>query len=269
MLGGLLDKLPTRIAQSALKTADPSVANYALENRGIGSIEKMSADTEKAKNDLAGQINSHLLSKQYATHTGNGKQVLTDAASSFPHGKVTAKDMIATAHQLLGKPYFNLIQKLKTGKATLYERNILRQALDSATRSVYREGINNPTQAKNLGSALADALRNEVKTSAPETSPLFDELKKEIDLGKAVNKIKGKTPGNLVTFRDLLGANIGGMLGGAPGALGAGIGLGVEKLSTSPEGQFLLAKMLRGAAPAAKVTGKLTGALTTRGVSGL
>lgn len=317
-----LGNLPNRIARGALKL-DPTTAQYALDTKGIGTINGMAVDSQKSIENLSGQIQDILNSEKYAnaipekpllqlpegtgrvenstpiklpaaeipegmlpsvrpaggvettavppdivqrnpvqgipgllqTATpnlpGNGTSAFADAASSFPNSNYTPGDIFANAKTLIPEQD-KLLDKIQAGTATLAEKNMVRSALDQATKSVYTT-MNRPPETKALGKALAGALRIEVKTTAPETVDLFSQLQEELHLQTALKKLQKRAPGNMITFRDLLAAGIGGGLGGIPLAAG---GLALEKLGTTPGGQFATAKAIQGLLPAAQRVGQ-------------
>lgn len=297
-----LGNLPNRITRGALKL-DPETAQYALDTKGVGTVNSLATQSQKSLEDLSGQIQDILSSDKYSAPIppenkpmlalpqgsiqldagpdqsgvvngtakprvwpegsaptpispmeappvqlpGNGNGAFTDAASHFPNSNYTPEDILNNAKSLI-PAQDKLLDKIQSGTATLGEKNTVRSALDQATKSVYTT-LNRPPEAKALGAALASALRTEVKTTAPETSDLFSQLQKEIHLQTALKKLQKRPPGNLITFRDLLGAGIGGGLGGIPGAAAT---VGMEKLGTTAGGQFAVAKALQGLAPVAR-----------------
>lgn len=253
-IGRFLDNLPTRFAQKALKV-DPETAQYALESKSIGSLGSLVKQNKGSIKDLGTQIGNILESDKYGTNIGRGASTFQDVANMFPRSEYTADDVYDAAKSLIPQ-FAKDLDKLKAGTATLAERNAIKSSLDTATKSVYTS-LSRPPEVKLLGNALADALRVEVQDTAKETAPLFEQLSKEKNLSVALNKLAKRAEtggGNLLTFRDLLGAGIGQGVAGIPGLLG---GVALEKLATTPGGQFLTAKAANAALPIGGLLGNI------------
>lgn len=259
-LGGFLNNMPNRLTQGALKL-DSDTAQYALDTKKMGSVDSLLKQSTNERG-VIGQKISDVLEHDYLGNKGNGTDAATLAAQSFQHGSVTADDIMENASSLLGKPYQSLLDKFMSGDATLADKNALKSALDKRVQRVYKSaGMGNFTPATlDMGAAFAGALRDEVKSVAPETVPLFEKYQKEMNLYKALLKLSKKPHRNLIGLRDLwaiAAAGAGGSVAGGPlvGLPAAALGFGAERLGSSAGGQFALAKGLQKLSPAASAAG--------------
>lgn len=262
-IASFLGNLPNRMTQGALKL-DPETAEYALNTKNIGTVQSLLAQSQSSRSNIGSQIGD-VLGQTYGGVLANGTKAAEDAASSFTEGKVTPQMLIENAADLLGPTQSNLVDKYAAGEATLEDINKLKSALDRRVESVYTK-MSLPPVKKELGAAFASALRDEVKTAAPETVPLFEQYQKEMTLLKSLKKLAAKNPRNLIGLRDLWAIMAGGGGGagllGAPYAIpGAAAAYGIERLSSSPGGQFTLAKGLSGLMPVGQALGR--GAIVT------
>ncbi len=256
LLSSFLDNVPERITQGLFKSGGAKLsseaAQYGIENKSIGSFSNMLNDTLSSIEDKGGQINDILSSPKYGetgygqfrTPVGDGSAALDKTLAKFPNAGFQSTSDIASAAKNVVPLQSDLVDKLVSGDATLAEKNTLRSALDNA---IYPKVGDLPklTADKQVSHILANYLRQEVQTTAPETQPLFSDLSKEMQWKKVLSRLnaKGSTP---VTMKSLLGAASGlGLTGGNP--LGALAGYGGEKLLESPQANFLLAKLLSGA----------------------
>jgi hypothetical protein len=252
--GKVLSMLPNRLVQSALPKLDPDNVDDVLNNTKLGTINGMLQDSKTAVSDGGSQIDDILHSAQYATNTGNGNQALTDAALAFPHSNYTADDVLGAAKQVV-PGYAKTLDQINDGTATLADKNEVRSAIDMATKKIFTDSPQ-VSATKTLAASLASELRDEVKTTAPETQPVFDDLSKELNLRTALasvsKKLGTKSPINLYSIVSFLA-------GGLPAALG-------EEFVHSPATSIATAKAVNAVAPVvsklASPLGTLAGGLT-------
>lgn len=266
-----LDSLPTRLTQGVFKGITPETANYALENKSVGSVENMLNDTVKSINQKSGNINEILSSPKYSkvgygqfrTPVGNGAKALEDTLSKFPNAGFKSIDDVAEAVKNVVPLQKDLVDKVANGQATLAEKNILRQAIDKNVYGKYGD-LPKLSADKSVANVFNNYLRNEVQSVAPETAPIFSDLGNEIKLRKALGKMNVKGS-RAVSFRSLMSAVLGlGFTGGNP--LGAAVGFGIDKLAESPSVDFGAAKVLNKVGNAA---GSKTARVAGTAVNGL
>lgn len=257
-VGTIAKNLPTWLAQSALpKIRDTSVP-YALDNAGVGSTKQLLAKSDGAVQSYSGQIRSILQHPQYANETGNAKNIMSDVLSAFPNSKLDAPQVTFIVSRVVPGSA-TLVDKVAAGTATLSEQNTLRSQLDMATKKVFTDSPN-LTFNKQVAHTLADSLRSNVQSSAPETKSIFANFSKELDLNKALTSLDRKN--NLKpTFKDLAAAYAGYQTDGIPGALTAVagerlIGSGAVRLSagTILNKTSKVAPLLKGVVSAAKAS---------------
>ena len=237
----VLSSLPSRLTQGVFKGITPETAGYALQNKSIGSVSKMLAESNKATSDLQNNINGILTNSKYANSLGNLDKAAQDTLSKFINAGFKSTQDIAEAIKSVVPLQTDLVDKVVYGPASLAEKNALRSAIDRNVYSVRGE-LPKLTADKTVANTFANYLRNEVQTIAKETQPLFSDWSNEIGLQKALVKLNKKGI-NAISFRSLMGAILGmSATGGNP--LGAAAGYGLEKLSSSPGTDFLMAKVL-------------------------
>ena len=192
--------------------------------------------------DLGRHVDTLLRHSDYVSNLGEGNASIQKTLEAFPESEFTPDIIISKVKGLVGDKA-GLVQKVANGKATIYEKNLLRKALDKATASVYGD---NPkvTTNKLIGSTFADMLRKEVQTTAPETAPLFEKMSKEINLRNALRAANRRIQRNLpVSLYDL---GIGTVAGGGPAGIAAA---GVAKVARLPGVNLAASKGLKSAAP--------------------
>lgn len=240
LLSKTLDSLPESIVKGAFKGLTPEAAQYGIENKSVGSVEDMLDATTKSISDKGGQVNDILTSPKYVG-AGLGDQAAQKTLAQFPNAGFKSTEDIAEAIKSVVPLQKDLVDKVVSGDATLAEKNELRSAID---QNVYNKGNDLPklTADKKVSNIFANYLRNEVKTQAPETSQLFDDMSNEFKWKKVLARMN-RTGTKPITLKTLLaGGAMFGLGGGSP--LAGLAGAGVEKLSESPSIDFLAAKGL-------------------------
>lgn len=251
--GGLLSKLPSRLTQDAFKGVTPDTANYALENKKLGSISKMISDSKNTMTDLGNQLENHLSQADNFGKSIDGKDVFTNAIKGDPNipnsglgDSGYTQSQLAKVIKGLVKNSGALVDELfkPNGDLSLVDANRLRKAIGER---INWNGLDTPSVAssKQVGSQVYFALSNLIKQKAPETATVFDQFSKEIPLRNALLKMqqKGGVLGGNLTMKDIVLAILGNSAAGIPGLLGVA---GYHAAST-PVGQFAGAKLLQGA----------------------
>lgn len=236
-VGALVKNLPTWFARSALPKLDAKNAQYALDNtRLIGSADTFLKDSNDAIQSYEGQVQHILSHPEYKALATNSDAITADALSIFKNSDYTPQTLFDNAKNI-APDVSKLISKMEAGQADIQELNTIRKSLDSATKSVYTS-LNRPPEAKQLGAALAGAIRDYVQTNAPETAPIFANYSKEIALHKALTAVVKKN--NLrPTFKDFAAGYAGYEAGGWRGLLAAIV---AERLGGSTSGKLLIGK---------------------------
>lgn len=241
----LMDALPRRIINNLLpQLKNSETIDYATSNLKLGSVDSMLAKSNQSLDLYDSSINSILTHPDYSAIPVVGNDIIQKTLEEFPNSEYTPEIILAKIKsQIPGSAA--LVTKLEKGSLSLEEANTLRQAIDRVT---YKSIIDSPEvkAGKELAQAFGNALRNEVKTLAPESVPIFTKYSKEINLNKALNKLSLKLSKNgAVSMKELLGALGGGTLGGP---LGAGTVLAGEKIINSPTFKVGAAKLLKNVA---------------------
>ncbi len=255
-LANLTDSIPRRIVNNLLpQLKNSETIDYAINNTKLGTVDSMVSASEKALSSYDSQIQSILTHPDYADIKIAAQSVIDSTLKQFPNSEYTAEQIVSKMKtQLPGSS--GLITKLQNGELTLEEANQLRQAVDKIT---YKTIIDSPEvrAGKDVAEAFGNALRNEVKTTAPETVPIFKNYSKEVNLKKALNKLSAKeAKKGAVSMKELLGA-----LGasGLTGPMGGAITLGAEKLVNTPAVRVGAAKAIKSVSPVAQKTAELIG----------
>lgn len=196
---GLTKVLPKSLIK-AYFPATKDISEHVLENTKLGFTKTMLENARNNVKELSGKIQSYL-ETHHGADVGNGSQAIQDTLGAFPNSGYTTDKIVKTVKNLVPGEA-KLVDKVVSGVATIPEKNVLRMALDKSVESVYTKlGGVNPAK-KELGATFAGFLRDEVKSIAKATVPIFDELSKEINVRKALflaNKKFGK-----VNLRDIL-----------------------------------------------------------------
>lgn len=234
-LSAVLNKLPVRLVRGVLPKLTPGNEQSVLQGTKLGTVSSMLEGAKNAVADHGNQINTILNHPQYVDHVGDGAASFDKVLSAFPNSDYDATQIVQTVKDLIPEQS-KLVSKVQQGTATLAEKNTVRQALDAATKKRFTDSPQ-LTAGKAIGAKVADTLRHEVQSYAPETQPVFKTLSKEIDLrnalAKAQQKLDGKASIGLLDILSFMGA-------GLPGLVG-------EKLARSPAAAIGVAKALDGA----------------------
>lgn len=218
------------------RTAQESASDYALNNTKGLSVSKMLEHSNKSVDGFRNQIDTILSHPEYTRETGNGAQAITDALTQFPEAQLTESKVIGMAKQLAPESKA-LVDKVADGTATLAEKNALRSELDSKIYIKFPEKT--LTFNQKVGKVIADSLRGDVQTTAPETVPIFNKFSKELTLNQALQRAVNKK----TVAGDILAGGAGFAKGGLKGAAEAIL---IEKGLRSPSVLLNAAKLARG-----------------------
>jgi len=221
--------LPKRLARSFIPGINDDTTKYAVE-KGLGSPATMLKDSETSINKLSAQLGEVLKSEKYANIHVDGKAILNQVAESFKDSGMKPADIAATLKRVVPLKS-NLVNKLMKGDITLKELHTLNSALGKNT---FKTVFDDPAvkAGKEVGANIYHQISKFIKTEAPETVTLFDDLSKELPLRKALEQvIRRGDKGRMFTLRDLVAIMTGAGFAGLPGAA---VGFLGEKALTSP-----------------------------------
>ncbi len=229
------ESLPRSIIRSYIPAAK-DVSQHVLDNTKLGFTKTMLSDAANNIKSLSGKIDD-ILQNQYGDHLGQGSNAVQEVLSKFPDSEYTIQSLTKTLKGLVPEKS-KLVDDVINGVATLKQKNSLRSALDRSVESVYTKLSVAPAR-KEIGATFASALRKEVQGAAKETVPLFDELSKEINVKRALEKSAKKF--GRVNLRDLISVLTGATAGATHGIVpalvgGAGAVVGERALSSPAVG---------------------------------
>lgn len=254
-----LGKLPVRIAQKALAGATPETAAYALQNAKMAPISTLLKDSKAATASGGRQIDAILEHPDHAGKVVQGANIFERVInghpdipqSGLPQSGLTPDVLKQKLAQLVPN-HSSLVKELFSEKGLdLKQTNDLRKELDSVVKPVYINGAKVDAPAvsalKQVGAEAASALREQVKSQAKETVPLFENLQREINLRNALGKTQGKLDKKVpLGLYDVIMGSAGFMHGGPVGAAAT---LATEKALRSPGVQLGVAKTAQKVGP--------------------
>ena len=276
--GGLVSKalgaIPKSLVSSAFKDLSPAEIEKALQTKTIGTSNNLLQQSRKAVADYGNQIDKLLTDSKKVgiggiVGGGSGNDAIRQTITQFPEynsDKGVVK-MLTKIKSLLSSSnsgvadrgtIVGLIDKINKGTATLKEKNLVRSAIDSATKGGYTKLAKalNPNAGHDLAMTFADNLRGEVQNWVPETQPIFAEFAKEMGFKNAVNQAINKGKTGILGWNDIVPFMLGNNLGGLPGGLA---GVAIEKGAKNPAIQFGLAKGIQGLGKVVKPIANRTG----------
>lgn len=245
-IGGVLGKvLPTRLTQNVLRGGDADAIETAM-SKGAWSLNDLVTQNNTASRTLSSQIKEILGSDDYATNIGHGSKSFEDTLASFPNSEMSSTADVANSVKNVVPGQAKLVDKVLSGDASLLEKNTLRSAIDQNT---YKQSGDLPklTFDKQISNTLANKLRTEVQTVAPETQQPFEDLSKELNLRKVLARnTKRLGAGKAISLLNL--TNIAGAIaGGIPGYAAATVAQEALKSPTADLTAANLLKMFGGA----------------------
>ncbi len=239
-----MKNLPTWLTKLALPKIENKNIPYALENTKLGSLETLQHNSESALSSYESQVQGILSHPEFKAVAENSQGILDNAVGHFPNSNYASQDLIDNAKSI-APGVSKLLDKFTAGQADIQEINSIRKELDMATKSVYTS-LNRPPEAKILGAALSNSMRDYVQTNAPETQPIFQKYAQEIGLNKAIDAAVKKGE-QKIRLGDIVAGGAGFAHNGLQGALEAII---AERLLRNPAAQLGAAKLVQGAAKA-------------------
>lgn len=253
--GEILQKLPSWFVKASLPKLKEGNIDYALENTKLGSTETMLKKSEEAVKSYSQQVQGILNHPQYAEDLGAYDHSLQETSKAFPNSvKANTPEKVAALIKAVAPKNASIVDDILNGEGTLAEKNILRQELDAATSKRFIGDSPKLTFAKEVAAKMADLLRNEVQSFASETSSIFENFAKEINLRNALQDVADSKilKPNFSDLTKAFGGGIGGGIaggyagyktGGLPGAVaGAAGGAIAGKLATGAGAGIAAAK---------------------------
>lgn len=216
-------KLPSRFIQSALGQskkeilAGKSLEKFILENRKVGTADKLIRESRDEMERLTNIINNNLKSVPVTQGKVTTSSILNDIVKDVnAQGGAITREEAREIVERLAPQAKGLLSKPSMGLVTA---NKLRQSID---RTIGDRGflVSELPFNKDVLRSFTNALREEVKKKAPEgTRAAFNSLSNEIRLTNALsNKVAQGSRNQIISFGDLIGGGIGGVVGGIPGA---------------------------------------------------
>lgn len=214
--------LPERFVRSATGQtkkqilAGQDISKYVIENKKVGTADKLIRDSQKSIDYASEIINKNL---KGSTETFKVDDVFESLAKT--DDAVNAEYTVENLKDLIKQVAPQSKRLISKGDLTLEEANNLRQLLD---KTIGDRGflMAQPTLNKQFLREFSGLLREGVKTKAPEgTRAAFNTLSNEIRLRNALveKSIKGGA-NQIISLGDLLSGGLGSTLGGVPGAIG-------------------------------------------------
>lgn len=257
----LLQALPKRLASDAFKGLSDAEIEQVMKTKSIGSMSSIQSQSEKALSAGRNQVKNLISEAEKAGAVGSGNDALRKTILQFPEyntGSTVARRLSGKntgAEQVLNKikslisssatenrsAIISAIDKIADGTATLTEKDMVRSAIDRATKGGYAKLAKalQPSAGHDLAMEFANNLRGEVQAWVPGTQPIFDDMAREMNILGAVRKLAGKQKGGLIRWSDIVPFMAGSGLGGLPGGLAA---TAVNRLAGSPATEFGIAK---------------------------
>lgn len=236
MIQGKFEGLSDQEAQKFLQQKIGTQETLFRDAQNVVTTEGNKIDTVLQKYNQISPANpfSELL-QQFPEFQGKEGQLVTKIKSFISQSSNIGEDR---------STLIKFVDKIVNGEATLFEKNQIRKVLDLATKGGYAKLAKsiNPSAGHDLVMTFADALRNEIKGTAKETVPMFEELQKSLNIRKAIQAITKKKPGGLLRYSDIIPFLGGNMI--APGA-GVGMVLGNRAIE-NPATRFAGAKLSQG-----------------------
>lgn len=254
--------LPLRVARSFIPGINKETAQYAVD-KGLGSPTSMLSASDSSLHELGSNLDSILNNPTYQGVKATAQDVYGNVAEQFPHAGLTT-DAITEELKKLVPLHKGLIDKLNTEGLTMAELNELKSAIGNAT---YKSVFDEPAikAGKQIGNAAYQGIKNFVVKTAPESSTVFDDFTKEIQLNGALQKaIRAGEKKKFWTLKDLVALMSGNAFAGPLGGIGAMVG---EKVLTSPTVNMKAAGILsKAATPTASALYQGTKAPAIRGI---
>lgn len=216
--------IPERLIRSATGQskkeilAGKDISKFVLENKKVGTANKLIRDSQQNQEKLNQLINNNLKSVPITKTKITISSILDDivkdvnaqgGAISRAEAKEIVERLAPQAKGLLAKPSMSLVNA-----------NKLRQSID---RTLGDKGFLTAELPfnKDILRSFTNTLRESVKSKAPQgTRAAFNSLSNEIRLSNALtNKVAQGSRNQIISFGDLFLGVPGAVAGGLPGAL--------------------------------------------------
>lgn len=259
-IGGGISKalgaLPKWLTGSAFNGLDDAQVEKVLRDKSMGSTRSILNQSQKAISGYGQTIDDML---QKTAEKGSPDFALRATQSQFPEKSTEniftkIRNLIPSGNKAglegIGSDrgtILRYLENIKNGTATLFEKNKVRIAIDSATKGDFARMARalRPTAGHDLAMTFADALRSEIQNSVKETIPIFDEFAKEMGIRNFLKKmVESKGSNGILQWRDMVPFILGNEGAGIPGGAAA---VAAERVSRSPAVKFGAAKILQGA----------------------
>lgn len=238
------EALPQRLVQGVIKNSNPDVAQYALTKK-MGSPAQMLRESDASLKTIGTQLGAALTHSNVADVVIPSSQIVPKIFEAFPNAELSP-EALAQEIAKVAPLQKALITKLFSGEGlSIDELHTLNSAIGQNT---YKMAFDDPQvkAGKAIGNAFYQASKQIITTAAPDTTPLFDQYSKEIQLNTALSKVaKRSVKTQALTLRDIMS-----LMGGfaALGPMGALGGLAAERAATSPTVNLHAAGLLSKAA---------------------
>ncbi len=239
---GLTEVLPKSLIK-AYFPSEKDISEHLIKNTKLGFTKTMLSNAKDNVGSLSKEINEILESNPDIFIDKN--KLLKSVAQSYGQtgggGTIKSSEVIKLIQRIAPDSKGLLLRD----SLSLKDANRLRMAIDKALGDRFFLAKHSPF-AKEVAGNFNSFLRETVKSNAPKTIPIFDELSKEINVRNALQKSIKKF--GRVNLRDLIsivtGATAGatqGVFGAMAGAAGGVVG---ERVLTSPSVGLGVAKGL-------------------------
>lgn len=257
----VLEALPKRLTADAFKGLSDAEIEQVMKTKSIGSLSGIQSQSEKALSTGRNTVKNLIAEAEKRGAVGSGNDALRKTILQFPEynkGSTVARRLSGKntgAEQVLSKikslisssatenrsSIISAIDKIADGTATLTEKDMVRSAIDRATKGGYAKLAKalQPSAGHDLAMDFANNLRAEVQAWVPGTQPIFDDMSREMNILGAVRKLAGKHKGGLIRWSDIVPFMAGSGLGGLPGGLAA---TAINRIAGSPATEFGIAK---------------------------
>lgn len=230
LLSKAADALPQRIVKSFIPKINSETADYAI-SKGLASPAKMLEDSNSSLASLGNTLRSALSHPQYDGITATANDIIPSIIEKFPNAGLNT-DSVGAALEKVVPLQKSLVQKLVSGDGlNLEELQTLKSAIGKNT---YKTVLDDPVvkAGKDLANAFYQSASNYIKTTAPETAPIIDQLSKEIPLNNGLQRaVNSASKGQKLSLKDIM-ALMAGFTGAGP--VGAGAAYAGEKILTNP-----------------------------------
>jgi len=267
LVNTITQKLPKRLVGSAFgkEIEQKKLTEFVIRNKKIGSLDKLFKQSSNEINKLGDDVQK-LLGKARGTISLNDvvNSVVKDKNLA---GAAIGPDEVARIVNKLAPQGKGLLAK---GNLTPADANKLRSLIDKTLGDRGFVATQLPFN-KDVLKSFTNTLRNKVKSSVPQTKPIFSEMAKEIRFRNILEKkIPTEAGKQILTVGDFVVGGAGGAIGGIPGAAVGVFGRRIVGGPTAKVGAAVaLERLGRAGAKAAPITKKIAPIGKAAALSGL